>query len=143
MANKNKKAFTLIEILVVLLVLGILMTIGISVGTSLMKKQDIKKTKQTMEMIKSACITYAKHNNGVYPTNLSKLRSTLVHEDIRDDIRNIPQDANYFIDAWENQIKIVNGKLISTGPNGTIEYNTTTGNPNSGSDDIVMFVHKK
>jgi prepilin-type N-terminal cleavage/methylation domain-containing protein len=72
MKEKNKKGFTLIEMLIVIAIIGILaVMILFSVTNSLKKSRDNKRVTDINQVILNANLYYDK--NGSYPSNLNEL----------------------------------------------------------------------
>lgn len=86
-----KKGFTLIELMVVVAILAILATIGLSsYSTSLRRARDSKR-KTHLDQTQKALELY-KHDNGVYPEELSEL-ATFEY------LKEIPEDP-YLESGW-------------------------------------------
>ena len=64
----NKKAFTLIEMAIVITIIGIVVGTFINLGTATLEKQKISTTKDELKAIKSSLIAYAaRHGRLPYP----------------------------------------------------------------------------
>lgn len=72
--GKNKKGFTLVELLVVITILAILMTIGIAVYSGVQKNARDLRRKTDLRSIKIALDLYYQ-SNGKYPTVASRVFS--------------------------------------------------------------------
>ena len=97
----NKKGFSLVELLAVLIVLGIIMTI---VTTTILKEVNSSKEKlnqSQIEIIKNAAIEYAnkkgyfKQENKTYDVTIEELKE----ENLIDDtiINSLDKNKNYYV----------------------------------------------
>lgn len=74
---KNKKGFTLIEIIVVMVLIGTLALVIVPKYTANVAKGRITSTKSNLESLRSAIALYTTDNGGVLPaSNLSSLVPT-------------------------------------------------------------------
>lgn len=60
--NTNQRGFSLVELAVVLVLIGIVMTMGLKVATSTLENSAYSETKSKQEMIKSALIAFLRTN---------------------------------------------------------------------------------
>ena len=68
MIGKNKKAFTLVEVLTVIVILGILSSIGIVTITNIRKNQEKKFNQTQYELFRETAKTYFSDNKSQLPT---------------------------------------------------------------------------
>ena len=78
--TKNNKGFTLVEIILVIVLIGILGTIIIPKFAGQTDKATIAATKANAESIRSAVRLYQSNNDGALPANLAALVSTYLSE---------------------------------------------------------------
>lgn len=109
--RRQSAAFTLLEMMLVVAIIGILMSVAVWNIVGQGEKARIRATHQSMRVIESALKAY-KTDTGAYPTNLQSLVTAKFMED-------------NFKDAWKHDIEYrtpgLNGKdytLISAGPDG-------------------------
>lgn len=67
--KKNRKGFTLVELLVVITILGIIMTIAIPSIFNVNKKMKQKSLDSKIEMIEKAAVIYAQNNSNSIKAN--------------------------------------------------------------------------
>lgn len=67
MVHQVRKAFTLIEILIVVIILGILAAIVVPQFTSATEDAQLSSAKSTLQTIRSQIELYRVRNNGAYP----------------------------------------------------------------------------
>ena len=67
--NHNKSAFTLVEILIVVVILGILAAIVIPQFTSAAEDSKLSNLVSNLQSIRAQLELYKMHHNDVYPTN--------------------------------------------------------------------------
>ena len=73
MVNQVRKAFTLIEILIVVIILGILAAIVVPQFTSATEEAQISNMQSTLQTIRNQIELYRVRNNGQYPDFLGVL----------------------------------------------------------------------
>ncbi len=73
MVNQVRKAFTLIEILIVVIILGILAAIVVPQFTSATEEAQISNMQSTLQTIRNQTELYRVRNNGQYPDFLGVL----------------------------------------------------------------------
>jgi prepilin-type N-terminal cleavage/methylation domain-containing protein len=73
--SAKKSAFTLVEMLAVVLVIGILVAIIVGVAGNVIQRANREKTKQTMRVISNAISAYYDENKA-YPPDLATLASS-------------------------------------------------------------------
>ncbi|MDP6544786.1 MAG: prepilin-type N-terminal cleavage/methylation domain-containing protein [Phycisphaerae bacterium] len=71
MMNRNKTAFTLVEILIVVLILGILAAIVIPQFTNAAEESKLSNLMSNLQSIRAQLELYKMHHNEVYPTNIN------------------------------------------------------------------------
>ncbi len=71
MMNHNKTAFTLVEILIVVLILGILAAIVIPEFTNAAEDSKLSNLMSNLQSIRAQLELYKMHHNEVYPTNIN------------------------------------------------------------------------
>ena len=69
--NRNKTAFTLIEILIVVVILGILAAIVIPQFTSASEDSKLSNLMSNLQSIRAQLELYKMHHNETYPTNIN------------------------------------------------------------------------
>lgn len=106
-----KKGFTLIELAMVLLVVGLLMGGGFQIMKVLQEKARATEAKQTLESAKEAVIAFAINNNGVLPSNQAAFNNLGFRGTGNTDI-------NYISDGALQVCNSANTPLNTTDPNG-------------------------
>ena len=69
--NRNKTAFTLVEILIVVIILGILAAIIIPQFTSAAEDSKLSNLMSNLQSIRAQLELYKMHHNETYPTNIN------------------------------------------------------------------------
>jgi len=69
--NRNKTAFTLVEILIVVIILGILAAIVIPQFTSAAEDSKLSNLTSNLQAIRAQLELYKMHHNETYPTNIN------------------------------------------------------------------------
>lgn len=151
-----RRAFSLIEVSVVLILVGLIAGISIPLLRSTTTRQNIDETRKELETIKRRVIAYYQNYSKVPPHIVPgyKLNQTLLQvptKFMRDQISGI--DYLYFSDSTgvSDSIKIdgisigsIGCVLISAGPNGTFDgENATPGDyrfQSQGVDDILISI---
>lgn len=124
MNRQKNRGFTLIEIMVVVVILGILAAIIVPKIMNRPEQARIVKAKQDITSIENALNLY-KLDNAFYPTTDQGLQA-LVTKPTTDPIPNDWQTGGYLkqlpIDPWGNPYQYLNDngdvKIFSYGPNG-------------------------
>ncbi len=124
-ANQKARGFTLIEIMVVVVILGILAAILVPKIMNRPEQARIVKAKQDVLAIENALDLY-KLDNAVYPTTDQGLKA-LVEKPSSDPVPQNWQDGGYIksisADPWGNPYQYVNDngdiKIFSYGPQGS------------------------
>lgn len=78
---KSKKGFTLVELMVVVVIIGILTAIAIPVFNSVETNAKEKTCEANVRTIQSAIEVYRADNNGTDPANLAALIPTYIKEE--------------------------------------------------------------
>ncbi len=131
--NKRLSGFTLIEVMVVVVILGILAAIIVPKIMSRPEQARIVKVKQDILAIQSALDLY-KLDNGFYPSTDQGL-SALVKKPTSDPIPNNWKSEGYLqqvpVDPWGQEYQYMNdnekARIFSYGPKGK-EGNSPIGN---------------
>jgi len=110
------KGFTIIEVVLVVLIIGILAAIAIPRMTGLRQEAQIVEAKSELNMLKVALDSYYTHNDS-YPSNLSAITQAVpnvIGTSLPQDPLN--GDASYGYDVSESGDHFV---VYSSGPSGT------------------------
>jgi general secretion pathway protein G len=134
----SRRAFTLIELLLVLVILAVLAAVVIPKLTGRVQDSKIKATISQIDQIKTALGTY-ETDNGAYPDPADGL-SALVYKPANAGgnwhqlMEQLPKDA------WGNEFKY---ELVDDGNGGT-SFDITSGGPNGsmGDDDDISLLKK-
>lgn len=129
----GSKAFTLIELLAVMMILGILMALVIGVAKYITRSSDIESTRSNMSIIMAAIREY-RQDADKYPTSQADLVAELKSVEMsRKQIDKLAKyvwsaDNTEFLDAWGQPIVYspTGGRagapgLTSPGPDGDID----------------------
>ncbi|MFA6320603.1 MAG: type II secretion system protein [Candidatus Omnitrophota bacterium] len=84
-----KKGFTIIEILIVIAVIGILAGLALPRFRGMQDEANIAKSNRELKTVQAALESYAMHNSGNYPANLSVLAASTTVPRI---ISSVPSD---------------------------------------------------
>lgn len=140
---RRSAGFTLIEVMVVVVILGILAAIIVPKIMSRPEQARIVKVKQDIMAIENAMDLY-KLDNGMYPTTDQGM-DALVKKPSTDPIPRNWKDGGYLrqlpIDPWGEPYQYVNDneklKIYSYGPKGK-DGNSEIGNWNSDTNDTTQ-----
>jgi type IV pilus assembly protein PilA len=77
--KNNNKGFTLVELMVVIVIIGILVAIAVPIYNQSTTNAQVNACKANLRIINGAVSQYAANNNGTYPTTLSQLSSYLTN----------------------------------------------------------------
>ncbi|MFH1723786.1 MAG: type II secretion system protein [Elusimicrobiota bacterium] len=80
--RKRARAFTLVELMIVIAILGILGSIAIPKFADLIRKSNEGKTKGNLGAIRSALNIYYADNEGYYPTGAAQTNTTFLQESL-------------------------------------------------------------
>lgn len=138
--NKTARGFTLIEVMVVVVILGILAAIIVPKIMSRPEQARMVKVKQDILAIQSALDLY-KLDNSIYPTTDQGLQA-LVAKPTVDPIPRNWKDGGYLqqipVDPWGQQYQYTNDndklRIFSYGPKGK-DGNSEIGNWNTDSNN--------
>ncbi len=72
--GRNQKGFTLVELMVVVVIIGILVAIAVPVYKSTQDKAEKSACQANQRIIDSAVMQYQLDNSGEYPANLEALK---------------------------------------------------------------------
>lgn len=126
-SNRVREGFTLIEVLLVVVIIGILVGVAVPKLSGRVREAQVSGTRQTIRAVGVALDVY-EVDNGTYPSSLQNLLTSSGESNW-----NGPyiKDARMPKDAWGNVLQFsiqANGyKIVSGGPDGSI----------GGSDDIT------
>ena len=70
---RNSKGFTLIELMVVIIVIGILVMITMANYIALQNRAKLAQVRETMHTVQLATETFSTKNNGAYPANAASI----------------------------------------------------------------------
>ena len=112
MMSKNKKGFTLVEVLTVIVILGILSTIGIVTVVNIRKSQEEKFNQTQRELFRQTAKTYFSDNKArlpIIPSETSKVYlQDLIDENYLDSLLDYNKN-NYELDSYVEITKIGEG----------------------------------
>lgn len=126
-SNRVREGFTLIEVLLVVVIIGILVGVAVPKLSGRVREAQVSGTRQTIRAVGVALDVY-EVDNGTYPSSLQNLLTSSGESNW-----NGPyiKDARMPKDAWGNVLQFsiqANGyKIVSGGPDGGF----------GGSDDIT------
>jgi general secretion pathway protein G len=128
---KRRSAFTLIELVVVVMIIGILAAIAAPKMLNLTGTATDNAAAQTLSVLRSAIETYASQNQGTYPgTSQSTFQAALAPY-LRGQFPNCPVGASGV--AGTNTVSVVSGAstvlsgAADASPTTAYKYNYTTG----------------
>lgn len=127
----NKKGFTLVELLAVIVIIGLIATIGVTSYSAIKKKIEIKMQETKMQLIIEAAKAYGEdHKNEIANKDAISVCNSTIRElgTARYGVNEVLIAENYYEDEeLKNSCK---GKSTSEDPNNTcavrIKYNRTT-----------------
>ena len=153
MNKKNRKAFTLVEMIVVIGVILLLFTITATLGTAFYAKSDEKVTKARMEQLKGVIQSYAQEAKSFPADNGLKIlydNRVALPSDLRDAVEDLEYgrggeilgkgELTGFLDGYGRAIIWERGYLISSGKNRKIDFNVHTKKMGENGDDIIIKV---
>jgi prepilin-type N-terminal cleavage/methylation domain-containing protein len=73
MRTSNERGFTLIELMVVVVIIGILAAIGLANYSSMRNRAKVAGVKNNMHVLHVATEDFSSRNNGIYPTNIASV----------------------------------------------------------------------
>lgn len=97
--NKDEQGFTMVELLIVIVILGVLAGIGIPTYRSFIARSHEAATLSELQAVSMAVKYYGVENNSAAPTNISQLNRY-----IGDDIKNDKFLGTYSLDVVGNFI---------------------------------------
>lgn len=138
----RRKAFTLIEVLLVLVILGVLAALVVPNLMGTQQSANIKQTKTSIYSVESTLRRYmVEKNKTVWPKSLESLMATTDE----DGEQQVPVWEEFPKDAWGNKLNYeppqdgaplgTKAKIWSNGPNGN--------NEQGGGDDISNEVKQE
>ena len=94
--NKNKKGFTLVELLVVIVLIGLLVVIAVPSGLTISKKIKRNMMDKKIELIESGAIVWGQNNNGKVknPSLACTKNTTGITACVRKDIGDMLNEEN-------------------------------------------------
>ena len=146
----NDRGFTLVEIALVITVIGLLLTFGVSAWTSMKTSQQISATNTTLKTVSSCLTNYVIHSGTVPP------QTYFTNKCLETDAWG--QDLAYYNNGEDIKVTSASTKtvrdsrgdnpdglwlVVSGGPNGVIETSSTSSPWDcSTSDDLCHFTSK-
>lgn len=114
--QRNRRGFTLVEVLLVLAIIGVIMAIGVPMLLGQQKQAMIKATRANIGGLESALKLYAQDHDGEYPSSNQGL-SVLLQSPGNDPKWHGPYMEKEPTDSWENPLQYqYPGKNSATKP---------------------------
>ncbi len=110
---KNKKGFTLVELMIVMVIIGILLSLLLP-GVFTARQEALKtQVASNLRQVGIALYAHAKNSNGALPANLAALDPTYI-EGIADINKNIDGDPFTFNEATSNLYSLSASTVLVT-----------------------------
>ncbi|MFZ3009509.1 MAG: prepilin-type N-terminal cleavage/methylation domain-containing protein [Candidatus Microsaccharimonas sp.] len=112
MITRIQRGFTIVELLIVLVVLGILFTITVVSYGSINNRADTIRIKNDLENVEARLAQYATHNNGQYPATTSNTSANWKSVDVETDMNCFNGSA---LEQWVPTLEGLPQSISSTG----------------------------
>lgn len=125
--NRNKTAFTLVEILIVVVILGILAAIIIPQFTSAAEDSKLSNLMSNLQSLRAQLELYKMHHNEAYPTNINTQLTGKTDSDGTINASGVYGPYLYIFPANPFVDDPVEGVKTGGGAGEGWDYNSTTG----------------
>ena len=115
MAIASRKAFTLVELMVVLVILGLIIALLLPIAMALRPRRHVPRTERDLVSIHAALVQYAQTNGGFYPgvDSDGRLADVGVEHRFWELMNNNYIDAEYVMSVTETMLKWTTGPVTS------------------------------